>query len=137
MAGGDGRLENEAVIDLFAAFSRRVVEALGNHCKLWVTINEPNVYMSGGYLGGGFPPGKNDLKAGLKVLSNLLKAHAAAYQAIHEAQSDSQVGVAHHWRGFLPENSNPSPATAQICSIRYLMSLFPRLLLRASSMLLS
>ena len=102
-----GGWENEAVIDLFAAFSRRVVEALGNHCNLWITINEPNVYMTGGYLGGGFPPGKNDLKTALKVLSNLIKGHAASYQAIHEVQSDAQVGVAHHWRGFMPANGNP------------------------------
>ncbi len=102
-----GGWENEAVIDLFAAFARRVVEALGNHCNLWITINEPNVLMTGAYLGGGFPPGKNDLKTALKVLSNLLKAHAAAYKAIHEVQSEAQVGVAHHWRGFLPANKNP------------------------------
>jgi len=102
-----GGWENDAVVGLFAEFSKRVVEALGTHCHIWITLNEPNVYMSGGYLGGGFPPGKNDLKAGLKVLSNLLKAHAAAYQAIHEVQSDAQVGIAHHWRGFVPANGNP------------------------------
>ena len=102
-----GGWENEATVELFAAFSRRVVEALGSHCNMWITINEPNVYMTGGYLGGGFPPGKNDLKIALKVLGNLLKGHAAAYQAIHEVQSDAQVGVAHHWRGFLPANGNP------------------------------
>ena len=102
-----GGWENEAVVELFAAFSRRVVEALGSHCDYWVTINEPNVYMSGGYLGGGFPPGKNDIKTALKVLRNMLKAHAAAYQAIHEAQSGAMVGVAHHWRGILPANKGP------------------------------
>jgi beta-glucosidase len=102
-----GGWENEAVVDLFAAYSRRVVQALGSHCNFWITINEPNVLMTGGYVGGDFPPGKKDLKTGLKVLSNLLKGHAAAYQAIHEVQSEAQVGVAHHWRGFLPANKNP------------------------------
>lgn len=102
-----GGWENEAAVDLFAEFSRRVVEALGSHCNHWITINEPNVLMSGGYLGGGFPPGKNDLKAALKVMSNLLKGHAAAYQAIHTAQSEARVGIAHHWRGFLPANRSP------------------------------
>ena len=102
-----GGWENEATIDLFASFSRRVVEALGSHCNLWITINEPNGYASGGYFSGEFPPGKKDLKTALKVLGNLVKGHAAAYRAIHEVQSDAQVGVAHHWRGFVPANGNP------------------------------
>ena len=63
--------------------------------------------MLGGYLGDGFPPGKNDLNTGLRVLLNLVKAHAAAYEAIHEVQPDAQVGVAHHYRGFKPANGGP------------------------------
>jgi len=107
-----GGWENEAVVDLFAAFARRTVEALKSHCRLWVTINEPNVYVNGGYLGDGFPPGKNDQKTALKVLLNMVKAHATAYEAIHEVQPDAQVGVAHHWRGF--EAANSGPATGYI-----------------------
>lgn len=102
-----GGWENDAVVDLFAAYVKRTVEALKAHCQLWVTINEPNVYMNGGYLGDGFPPGKNDQKLALKVLLNMVKAHSAAYQVIHELQADAQVGVAHHWRGFSPANSGP------------------------------
>ena len=102
-----GGWEDEAVVDLFAAYVRRAVDALKAHCQFWITLNEPNVYMNGGYLGEGFPPGKNDQKAGLKVLLNMAKAHAAAYQVIHELQTDAQVGVAHHWRGFVPANNGP------------------------------
>lgn len=102
-----GGWENEAVVDLFAAYVGRTVEALKSHCQLWVTINEPNVYMNGAYLGDGFPPGKNDQKTALKVLLNMVKAHAAAYQVIHDLQPDAQVGVAHHWRGFQPANKGP------------------------------
>ena len=102
-----GGWENEAVVDLFAAYVRRTVDALKAHCQLWATINEPNVYMTGGYLDGAFPPGKKDQKAGLQVLLNMVKAHAAAYQVIHELQADAQVGVAHHWRGFVPANNGP------------------------------
>lgn len=102
-----GGWENEAVVDIFAAYVRRTVDALNSHCQLWVTINEPNVYMNGAYLGEGFPPGKNDQKVGLQVLLNMVKAHAAAYQVIHDIQPDAQVGVAHHWRGFTPANKGP------------------------------
>lgn len=95
-----GGWENEAVIELFANFVRKTVDALKAHCNLWVTINEPNVYMAGAYLGGGFPPGKNDLKLALLVLINMVKAHAAAYQVIHELQPDAQVGIALNFRVF-------------------------------------
>ena len=102
-----GGWENEKAIELFAAYARRTVEALKSHCKIWVTINEPNVVMLGGYLGDGFPPGKNDLNTALRVLLNMVKAHAAAYEAIHEVQPDAQVGVAHHYRGLKPASSGP------------------------------
>lgn len=102
-----GGWENEAVCELFAVYVRRTVEALKAHCNLWVTINEPNVYMTGAYLEGSFPPGKNDQKSALKVLLNMVKAHALAYQVIHELQAQAQVGVAHHWRGFEPANRGP------------------------------
>ena len=102
-----GGWENEAVVDLFADYVGRTVEALKSHCQLWLTINEPNVYVNGGYLGDGFPPGKNDQKTALKVLLNMVKAHAAAYQVIHDLQPDAQVGVAHNWRGFKPAHNGP------------------------------
>jgi beta-glucosidase len=53
-----GGWENEAIIELFAAFVRKAVEALMPYCQLWVTINEPNVFAFGAYVDGVFPPGK-------------------------------------------------------------------------------
>lgn len=99
-----GGWENDEIVALFEAFARRTVEALKAHCQLWVTINEPNVLMNGGYLDANFPPAKKDMNAGLRALANMVKGHAAAYQAIHKIQADAQVGVAHHWRGFKPAN---------------------------------
>jgi len=78
-----GGWENDAVVELFGEYTRKTVEALKAHCDFWVTINEPNVYMAGGYLGGWFAPGKNDVKMALQVLINMVKAHAKAYEIIH------------------------------------------------------
>ena len=52
-----GGFENPASVELFVRFARRVVEALGDVCREWLTFNEPNVYSTVGYVIGDFPPG--------------------------------------------------------------------------------
>ena len=81
------------------------MEALKDLVSIWVTINEPAVYTLGGYLGGGFPPGKNDLGRAFSVLSNLAKGHAAAYKTIHKIQPAAQVGVAKQYRALAPSRA--------------------------------
>lgn len=102
-----GGWENDGIVDLFAAYTRKSVEALKSYCNLWVTINEPNVYALSAYLSGVFPPGKKDIKAAMHVYTNMVKAHAAAYHVIHELQADAQVGVAHNYRAFQPATWSP------------------------------
>jgi beta-glucosidase len=91
---------------LFTAFVRKTVEALKEYVSLWVTINEPNVYIFNGYYSGEFPPGKkNDLDGTFSVLCNMLRGHAAAYRVIHEIQKTARVGFAHHHRPLHPYRS--------------------------------
>jgi len=87
---------------LFAAFVRKVVGVLKEYVKLWVTINEPNVYVLSGWVEGAFPPGKNDLTAAMHVYANLVRGHAAAYHIIHELQPEAQVGTAINYRSVQP-----------------------------------
>jgi len=97
-----GGWENEAIVGLFEKYASRVVEALQEYVNLWITINEPNVLAVSAYLLGVYPPGKNDLLASMRVMTNLVHAHAAAYHAIHKQQSTARVGLAVNYRGFLP-----------------------------------
>jgi beta-glucosidase len=110
-----GGWENDAIVGQFETFAIKVVEALKEYVTLWVTINEPNVYTQGGYMGGQFPPGKNDLKAAYTVMRNMLKGHAATYHAIKKIQPHARVGVAHHYRGFEPAHA-ASPADRWMAS---------------------
>jgi len=100
-----GSWENERTPEYFAAYVRKVVGALSDFVDLWVTINEPAVYVTGGYIDGNFPPGKSDLGAAFRVMRNMLKGHAAAYRVIHELQPQAQVGYAKHYRCFEPARS--------------------------------
>lgn len=97
-----GGWENDETPALFEQFAVKVVEALKEYVNLWVTINEPNVYTYGGYLNGGFPPGKNDLASAFQVTTNLVRGHAAAYRAIHARQRTARVGIAQNYRSFVP-----------------------------------
>ena len=78
------------------------MSALKDYVNLWITINEPNVYVLGGWKSGDFPPGKSNLKLAAKVAVNLVKGHSAAYKVIHELQPEAQVGVATNFRSLTP-----------------------------------
>jgi beta-glucosidase len=88
---------------LFERFARRVVEALGDLCQFWVTLNEPNVYAASGYVLGEFPPGKTgQIATAIRVTSSLALCHLRAYRVIHELCPDAQVGWAQHYVVFEP-----------------------------------
>jgi beta-glucosidase len=73
---------------------------------VWITINEPNVLLLNAYFAGRFPPGETERGSLNQVVSNLLRAHAAAYTAIHEIQENPLVGLAHQHRGMVPATSS-------------------------------
>ncbi|MGZ3600551.1 MAG: glycoside hydrolase family 1 protein [Ktedonobacterales bacterium] len=104
----------------FERYAAKCVEELGDLCDFWCTVNEPNVYVGLGYLLGLFPPGrKNALLTSMRVLSNLLRAHAGAYNAIHARQSHARVGLAHHICLFDPgqENAPLDKLLASVCDV--------------------
>lgn len=113
-----GGWETEVVALLFERFVRKTVEALKEYCTLWCTINEPNVYALSGYANGAFPPGAHDLKRAIRVEASMLRAHAAAYRAIHEIQPEGRVGYALHFRPMAPKNKW-SPLDVLMRNIRY------------------
>jgi beta-glucosidase len=98
-----GWLDDQS-IPLFERYVRKSVLALKDLVQMWVTINEPNVYVYSGYVEGVFPPGMKDIELAPALSSNLLKAHAAGYEAIHDLQPEAEVGIAHHYRSFQPSD---------------------------------
>ena len=91
--------------ETFVRHARRMVDLFGDLVDEWVTINEPNVFATGGYLFGEFPPGRTNAWPQIRtVLYAMARGHCLAYRAIHEAQPHARVGVAHHLRGFDPLN---------------------------------
>lgn len=105
-----GGFESDQTVEDFDAFVRHVSQRLGGEVDLWCTLNEPNVYVTFGYVLGEWPPGKSDQKLGAEVLTKLAVAHARAAKALREtdtldADGDgraTQIGIAHHVRIFQP-----------------------------------
>jgi beta-glucosidase len=100
-----GGFRSSSALLLFERFAKRVVHALGDLCHRWITLNEPNVLAALGYVLGEFPPGhRGEFVAALRFTAALARAHARCYYAIHEVQPEAQVGWAHHYTVFQPEN---------------------------------
>ncbi len=101
-----GGWTNQRVVELFARFARRVVEALGGDVLYWLTINEPMVYVWMHYLDGVGPPGEHNLILSYRVMEHLVRAHIAAYHVIHDTararQWPAQVSMAMHAQPFYP-----------------------------------
>ncbi|HMS41104.1 MAG TPA: glycoside hydrolase family 1 protein [Pyrinomonadaceae bacterium] len=77
-----GAFEKEENIKHFVEFSRIVFVRYRDRVNLWVTLNEPNVFVTSGYFNTAFPPGKPNPKLAAEVLKNMLKAHVEVYKAL-------------------------------------------------------
>jgi beta-glucosidase len=97
-----GGWENPASVDWFLRLAERVGAALPK-VRLWVTLNEPIVFILGGYLGGLIPPGKRSFAAAGKALENLMRAHAEAAAALAERLPGGRAGIAHNMLDFAPD----------------------------------
>lgn len=100
-----GGWELEGNIHCFERFVSKVAAMLTPHVRFWVTINEPMVYGFGGYANGMWPPMKKDFGLAKVVIGSLLRAHAKAYQLLHDARSDVLVSIAKHVRLIEPSRS--------------------------------
>ncbi len=121
-----GGWENPETPLKFAAFVRKIGEALKEYVSYWVTINEPNVFTYTGYLEGKFPPGKKDFNAAMHVMENMVRGHALAYHALHEIQPEARVGLSIHYRSFKPASSSPLDRFVARIQSAIFNDLFPR-----------
>ena len=93
------------IVDWFARYTQRVVGALGDLVRYWVTINEPLVFVNMSYIEGTAPPGVQDMRQALLVTEQLLRAHAASYRVLHAGTTSAeppQVSIAHYVADFWP-----------------------------------
>ncbi|MCK4520260.1 glycoside hydrolase family 1 protein [Candidatus Parcubacteria bacterium] len=97
-----GGWADKKAVKHFENYTKVIVKELGDLINLWVTLNEPMVYISG-YSTGRFPPfQKRNILKFRKVFNNLVKAHKIAYQSIHAQYPNAQVSISKLTNYFEP-----------------------------------
>ncbi len=104
--------ERDDAVDVFTSWCERMGTRYGDRVDMWVTINEPNVEASVGYLAGLWPPGVSDTDRLATVLKAQVRAHAACYDKLHEVDGAAQVSIAQHNRVYEPIAGDDASAKA-------------------------
>jgi beta-glucosidase len=95
-----GAFKKRSNLKYWKRFVHLVATELLDGVNYVITLNEPNVYTSFGYLtkdtssGAGWPPGENSFISFFRVYRNLAKAHREAYYILKIQKHSLQVGVA-------------------------------------------
>jgi len=104
-----GWLQSDAP-EIFQSYVMMIVKKLGDLVDFWITINEPMVYASQGYLAGTWPPQEKSLLKTKKVIKNMAKAHILAYRTIHNLLDTddfkAQVGFANNVASYQVYNKH-------------------------------
>ena len=99
-----GGWESRHALTVFDRYVDWVLVNLGDLVDAWITLNEPNVYATQGWVEGVWPPGvTGSIRRAQKVMQTMAAAHIRTYLTIHRAWPDAKVGVANHLRAFAPK----------------------------------
>lgn len=101
-----GGWESSASVGFFKRYNEFLAKEIGDLVDIWITINEPMVYLGQSYGIGVWPPGKVSKLKSIHVFSKMVLAHKAAYKVIHEVLDDGDkkpvVGIAKNVITFEP-----------------------------------
>ncbi len=89
-AGGFTNPDNAAYFVNYALF---VVNRYKEQVKYWITFNEPNIYVLGGFISGTWPPGIQSNVVPIGVIQVLMGTHRALYDLIHQIDPQSKVSI--------------------------------------------
>lgn len=108
-----GGFQSRQAPETFVRYCAYVIERLGDMAKFWITINEPMVYVTGGYLpkskksSFNWPPFKKNLFTYIKVINILTMSHNLVYNRIKADKPDLQIGITKNNQDW---ESNKNPA---------------------------
>ena len=92
------RLARRRTVREFRKYAAYLAWKLGRRVTYWTPLNEPLVVAANGYVNmpgafaGYFPPGAYSFTAAIRVVTNLVRANAVAYDAIHALDREGARG---------------------------------------------
>jgi beta-glucosidase len=101
-----GGFARKANLKYFRRFVAKVGEEYGADLSYVITLNEPNVYTSFGYLTGEWPPQQRNIWQFARVYWNLTRAHKQAYKILKGQHQHLQIGVAQQLANIQAKNSH-------------------------------
>jgi beta-glucosidase len=102
-----GGLMTRDSAEWFGEYADKVFRALGDRVRLWLTLNEPEVFTDCGFRKGVHAPGLKDWKAMIVAGHNLMRGHGLAVQALRAACPKGKIGVAYALGPNLPDKDTP------------------------------
>ncbi len=97
-----GGWENKKILFYYSRYVDFICREFGDLIDCWLTLNEPTVLFSNGYLNGKFPPNKKNIFSAAKVFINLLSAHKKAYKIIHSHFPEAKASLTHLYVNYEP-----------------------------------
>lgn len=98
-----GGWENGKSVGYFDRFVRRIVPEIADYVDLWITLNEPGVYIYETYIERVWPHSKKSLIGQIKTYLNLASAHRKVYKFLHSTNPAGKlVGMAQNVMSFEP-----------------------------------
>lgn len=89
-----GGFERRANVAYFERYVEKIAQEYGRSLSYVITLNEPNVYATFGYLTGIWPPQQKNLAKCSWVYWNLVLAHRRAYKILKKVNPKIQIGIA-------------------------------------------
>ena len=98
-----GAWENGKTVDYFERFVKKIVPEIGEFVDIWVTLNEPGVYIYETYIVREWPHAKKSILGQIKSYLNLTSAHKKVYKYLHSIYPGGKpVGIAQNMLSFEP-----------------------------------
>ena len=103
-----GGWKNEEIVEDFAFYAKVIAEALSDRVRYFITINEPQVFIAGGYVYGIHAPFEQCPESELLISRNVMLAHGRAVQTLRQyGKQPLLIGMAPTGSGFTPIGNTP------------------------------
>ena len=105
---------NDESVEWFASYAEKIVELYSDRVTHFITFNEPQCFMTSGYLQGIHAPGlRVSYKDAFLMAHNVLKAHGAAVLAMRRAAKQPiKIGYAPTYTACYPSTDSPEDVEA-------------------------